>query len=202
VMTYYYSRSNIIMDIHTYIEDITFILYNTILYYTVRQDVYTPIQKRYQIDVCTSFLLLVRAYDFGIHSPYLLESHPLHHQERNSMPTHKGYTASIYDVETGLPFHEYSTSLNIQTDISICYIETKPDQPFTIVLRDNQGQFSQGTAVYVDGSYVDNGLTGPGVATERRWFGKRVDHMHVKPFVFRRCETGKFKCEGSVQMRC
>jgi hypothetical protein len=53
-----------------------------------------------------------------------------------------------------------------------------------------EGGVAQGTAVHVDGVYVDNGLTGPGIAVERRWYGKRVDHMFVKPFVFRENTSG------------
>lgn len=106
------------------------------------------------------------------------------------MPTYKGFTATIYDAETSLPLPEYSPTINQMTDIATSYIETMENQPFTIVLRDTINTFSQGTAVYVDGVYVDNGLTGPGIATERRWFGKRVDHIHVKPFIFRRNPSG------------
>lgn len=109
---------------------------------------------------------------------------------REVMPTHKGFTAIIYDAVNGLPFPEYCPSVNTLTDTITCYIETRAEQAFTIVLRDNIGQFSQGTAVYVDGMYVDNGLTGPGVATERKWFGKRIDHIRVKPFIFRRNSAG------------
>lgn len=52
------------------------------------------------------------------------------------------------------------------------------------------GTGTVGTAVYVDGVYADNGLTGPGVAEERRWFGKRVDYQHIRPFVFRNNTAG------------
>jgi hypothetical protein len=54
----------------------------------------------------------------------------------------------------------------------------------------SEGRFAQGTAVHIDGVYVDNGLTGPGIAIERRWYGKRVDHVFVKPFVFRENTSG------------
>jgi hypothetical protein len=106
------------------------------------------------------------------------------------MPFHKGFIATIYDVSTNLPLQEYAPTLDRATNTATSYIETKADQPFTIVLRDTTSAFSQGTAVYVDGVYVDNGLTGPGIATERRWFGKRIDHVHVKPFIFRQNTAG------------
>ena len=103
----------------------------------------------------------------------------------SSMPTHKGFTATIYDAQTSQPLEEYAPTINTSTGIVTTYIETTADQAFTIVLRDSVGGISQGTAVFVDGVYVDNGLTGPGIASERRWFGKRVDHINVLPFVFR-----------------
>ena len=106
------------------------------------------------------------------------------------MPLHKGFIATIYDASTNLPLQEYAPSVDRETDTATSYIETKADQPFTIVLRDTTSAFSQGTAVYVDGVYVDNGLTGPGIATERRWFGKRIDHVHVRPFIFRQNPSG------------
>jgi hypothetical protein len=106
------------------------------------------------------------------------------------MPRHKGFIAAIYDAATSLPFLEYAPRVDDTTSVATSYIETTADQPFTIVLRDTLNKFSQGTAVYVDGVYVDNGLTGPGIATERRWFGKRIDHLHVKPFVFRQNLSG------------
>lgn len=110
------------------------------------------------------------------------------------MPFHKGFIATIYDASTNLPLQEYAPTLDQSTNTATCYIETKADQPFTIVLRDTTGAFSQGTAVYVDGVYVDNGLSGPGIATERRWFGKRIDHVHVKPFIFRQNTSGTILC--------
>ena len=106
------------------------------------------------------------------------------------MPFHKGFIATIYDASTNLPLQEYAPTLDRATDTATSYIETKADQPFIIVLRDTTSAFSQGTAVYVDGVYVDNGLTGPGIATERRWFGKRIDHVQVKPFIFRQNTAG------------
>ena len=117
------------------------------------------------------------------------------------MPSYKGFTATVYDSQTSLPLPEYNSSFNTNTNITTSYIETNQDQPFTIVLRDATSACSQGTAVYVDGVYVDNGLTGPGIATERRWYGKRVDHELVRPFVFRRNPSGTFhapspRCSG------
>jgi hypothetical protein len=106
------------------------------------------------------------------------------------MPSYKGFTATVYDSQTSLPLPEYNPSFDNMTNITTSYIETNQDQPFTIALRDSTGAFSQGTAVYVDGVYVDNGLTGPGIATERRWYGKRIDHELVRPFVFRRNPSG------------
>jgi hypothetical protein len=106
------------------------------------------------------------------------------------MPSYNGFTATVYDSQTSLPLPEYNPSLNPNTNTTTSYIETNQDQPFTIVLRDSTSAFSQGTAVYVDGVYVDNGLTGPGIATERRWYGKRIDHELVRPFVFRRNPSG------------
>jgi len=105
------------------------------------------------------------------------------------MPTYKGFTATIYDVQTSQPLEEYCPTINTATNVATAYIETRADQLFTIVLRDTYGAVSQGTAVFVDGVYVDNGLTGPGIASERRWFGKRIDHVYVRPFVFRTIST-------------
>lgn len=107
------------------------------------------------------------------------------------MPSYKGFTATIYDSQTSLPLSEYNLHFNPITNTTTSYIETNQDQPFTIVLRDATSTCSQGTAVYVDGVYVDNGLTGPGIATERRWYGKRIDHELVRPFIFRRNPSGK-----------
>src|SRR5277367_1177734 len=106
------------------------------------------------------------------------------------MPFHKGFRATIYDSTTSLPLTEYAPFIDPTTDTVTSYIQTTADQPFTIILHDTINTFSQGTAVYVDGVYVDNGLTGPGIATERRWFGKRVDHIHVRPFIFRENPSG------------
>jgi hypothetical protein len=106
------------------------------------------------------------------------------------MPIYKGFEATIFDANTSLPMTEFSPTFTPHTNTATCYIETSEDQPFTIVLRDTIGSFSQGTAVYVDGVYVDNGLTGPEIASERRWFGKRIDHKNVKPFVFRKNQAG------------
>src|SRR5437762_7660465 len=100
------------------------------------------------------------------------------------MPIHNGFMAAIVDEASQLPLEEYRPTLDPTTNIVTCYVETKLNQPFTIVLRDTTSVFSQGTSVYVDGIYVDNGLTGPGIAIERRWFGKRIDQIHVKPFIF------------------
>src|SRR5271156_6030831 len=108
------------------------------------------------------------------------------------MPTHKGFTATIYDAQTSLPLEEHSPTINTATNVATAYIETTADQLFTIVLRDTYSSVSQGTAVFVDGVYVDNGLTGPGIASERRWFGKRIDHVNVRPFVFRNTSDCNF----------
>jgi hypothetical protein len=101
------------------------------------------------------------------------------------MPSYRSFTATIHDTTTLLPLREYMTSHNPLTNTCQTYIESSHNQPFTIVLKDEDSVFAQGTAVFVDGVYVDNGLTGPGIAVERRWYGKRVDHVFVKPFVFR-----------------
>jgi hypothetical protein len=105
------------------------------------------------------------------------------------MPTHKGFVATIFDTKTNIPLTEYAPSINPATNTATSYIETTANQTFTIVLRDTSQTVSQGTAVYVDGVYVDNGLTGPGIASERRWFGKRIDHDRVRPFIFRQNQT-------------
>jgi hypothetical protein len=118
------------------------------------------------------------------------------------MPSHKGFIAAIYDATTSLPFLEYAPRIDDGNSVATSYIETTADQPFTIVLRDTLRTFSQGTAVYVDGAYVDNGLTGPGIAIERRWFGKRIDHLNVKPFVFRHNLTGLSQLQDRADMRC
>src|SRR5271154_2450427 len=100
-----------------------------------------------------------------------------------SMPTYKGYKASILDGLTSLPLPEYETTVSSNPDFVTCYIESSADQFFNIVLEDMTAGISQGTAVYVDGIYIDNGLTAPGVAVERRWYGKRIDHESVRPFI-------------------
>ena len=106
------------------------------------------------------------------------------------MPIYDGFVASIYDADTGVPLPEYGCFINPKIRSVTCYIETKPDQRFIVILRDVSNGSPQGTAVYVDGVYVDNGLTGPGIAVERKWFGKRIDHLHVRPFVFRDNPSG------------
>jgi hypothetical protein len=98
--------------------------------------------------------------------------------------------ATIIDTKTNLPLPEYAHTVNSTTNTATSYIETTANQLFTIVLRDTNQIVSQGTAVYVDGVYVDNGLTGPGIATERKWFGKRIDHQLVRPFIFRQNSSG------------
>src|SRR2546423_10735612 len=108
-----------------------------------------------------------------------------------TMPSYKSFTATIHDTTTLLPLREYMTSHNPLTNTCQTYIEPSHNQPFTIILKDEESVFAQGTAVFVDGVYVDNGLTGPGIAVERRWYGKRVDHVFVKPFVFRENLSGK-----------
>jgi len=107
------------------------------------------------------------------------------------MPTYKGYKASILDGLTSLPLPEYETTVSSNPDFVTCYIESSADQFFNIVLEDMTAGISQGTAVYVDGIYIDNGLTAPGVAVERRWYGKRIDHESVRPFIFRNIISGK-----------
>jgi len=106
------------------------------------------------------------------------------------MPIYDGFVASIHDADTGAPLPEYACCINPKSRTATCYIETKTAQGFIVILRDVGNGSSQGTAVYVDGIYVDNGLTGPGIAVERKWFGKRIDHIHVRPFVFRDNPSG------------
>lgn len=106
------------------------------------------------------------------------------------MPSLRGYSAFIYNALASTPLIEYQPMVDGTGTLASCYIESTADQPFSIVLRDNAGMFTQGTAVHVDGIYVDNGLTGPGIATERTWYGKRVDHVNVRPFIFRRNPSG------------
>ena len=108
------------------------------------------------------------------------------------MPSHKGFIAAVLDAQTSQPLDEYGQTIDTVTDTATSYIETTENQSFAIVLQDTINKFSQGTAVYVDGIYVDNGLTGPGIAVERKWFGKRIDHAHVKPFIFRRNHSSTF----------
>jgi hypothetical protein len=121
-------------------------------------------------------------------------THPIsstsHTPSTSLMPSYKGFIANILNPSTALPFIEHGESIDSTTDMVTTYIETTPDEPFSIVLRDTTNTVSQGTAVYVDGVYIDNGLTGPGIASERRWFGKRIDHVHVKPFIFRNNPSG------------
>src|ERR1700733_10003513 len=109
------------------------------------------------------------------------------HPTISLMPFHKGFRATIYDSTTSVPLTEYAPFIDPTTDTVTSYLQTTVDsQPkFTSIPHDTVNTFSQGTTVYVDGVYVDNGLTGPGIATERRWFGKRIDHIHVRPFIFR-----------------
>ena len=107
------------------------------------------------------------------------------------MPSLRGYTAYILNALTNTPLEEHRPTVNEAGTLATCYIESDADQPFSIVLRDTIGLTTQGTAVFVDGVYVDNGLTGPGIATERSWFGKRIDHITVKPFIFRHNPSGK-----------
>jgi hypothetical protein len=106
------------------------------------------------------------------------------------MPSLRGYTAFILNALTNTPLIEYQPTVNETGTLATCYIESSADQPFSIILRDGTGMFTQGTALHVDGIYVDNGLTGPGIATERSWFGKRVDHVNVRPFIFRHNPSG------------
>jgi hypothetical protein len=113
------------------------------------------------------------------------------HRSRNhKMPSLRGYNAYILNALTNTPLIEYQATVNGNGTLATCYVESVADQPFSIVLRDTAGLVTQGTAVYVDGIYIDNGLTGPGIATERSWFGKRIDHINIRPFIFRQNPSG------------
>jgi hypothetical protein len=114
------------------------------------------------------------------------------------MPSLLGYSAFISNALTCTPLPEYQPSIDDSGHIVTCYIESNTNQPFTVVLRDATANFCQGTAVQVDGVYVDNGLTGPGVSVERTWYGKRIDHVSVKPFIFRDNPSGMALVRGRL----